>query len=69
MNLEQIKQAIARGDKVNWSNSAYEVIVDSVGQYLIHCNLNDSYIGLTWRDGVTMNGKEEEFFLGDEVTQ
>ena len=69
MNLEQIKQAIARGDKVNWSNNAYEVIVDSVGQYLIHCHLNDSYIGLTWRDGVTMNGKEDDFFLGYEGIQ
>jgi hypothetical protein len=65
MNLEQIKQASARGDKVHWSNSAYEVIVDSVGQYLIHCNLNDSYIGLTWRDGVTMNGKENDFYLSN----
>jgi hypothetical protein len=69
MNLEQIKQAIARGDKVHWSNSAYGVIVDSVGQYLIHCNLNDSYIGLTWRDGVTMNGKEDDFFIMEGVTQ
>ena len=64
MNLEQIKQAIARGDKVHWTNSAYDVILDNVGQYLIHCNLNDSCIGLTWRDGVTMNGSEDEFYLG-----
>jgi hypothetical protein len=62
MTLEQIKQAIAAGVPVHWSNSAYDVILDSVGQYLIRCNLNDSYIGLTWRDGVTMNGKEEDFF-------
>ena len=64
MNLEQIKQAIARGDKVHWSNSAYDVICDKLGQYLIRCNLNDSCIGLTWRDGVTMNGDEDEFYLG-----
>ena len=64
MNLEQIKQALARGDKVHWTNSAYDVILDNVGQYLIHCNLNDSCIGLTWRDGVTMNGDEDEFYLG-----
>jgi len=64
MNLEQIKQAIARGDKVHWSNSAYEVILDKVGQYLIYCNLTDSYIGLTSRDGATMNGKEGDFYLG-----
>jgi hypothetical protein len=67
MNLEQIKHAIAQGNKVHWSNSAYDVIVDSVGQYLIKCNLNDSCIGLTWRDGVTMNGKEDDFFTMEGV--
>jgi hypothetical protein len=64
MNLEQIKQAIARGDKVHWSNSAYDVICDKLGQYLIYCNLNDSYISIMSRDGVTMNGSEDEFYLG-----
>jgi len=64
MNLEQIKQAIARGDTVHWSNSAYDVICDKLGQYLICCNQNESCIGLTWRDGVTMNGSEDEFYLG-----
>jgi hypothetical protein len=69
MNLEQIKQAVAQGYPVHWSNTAYEVILDNVGQYLIRCSLNDSCIGLTWLDGVTMNGEEEEFFLGEEVTK
>jgi hypothetical protein len=69
MNLEQIKQAIAQGYPVHWSSTAYDVIIDNVGQYLIRCNLNDSCIGLTWRDGVTMNGDEDEFFLGIEDTQ
>jgi hypothetical protein len=62
MTLEQIKQAIADGKKVYWSNEAYEVIQDSIGQYLIHCLLNNHYIGLTWQDGITMNGKEQDFF-------
>jgi len=62
MTLEQIKQAIEDGKKVYWSNPAYEVIKDKIGQYLIHCTLNNHYIGLTWRDGVTLNGKEEDFF-------
>jgi hypothetical protein len=69
MNLKQIKQALAAGHKVHWSNSAYDVIQDKIGQYLIRCNLNDSCIGLTWLDGVTMNGDEDEFFLGNEVKQ
>ena len=36
------------------------MIKDSVGQYLIRCNLNGSCIGLTWLDGVTMNGDEAD---------
>ena len=63
MTLEEIKDAVNSGRKVYWHNPAYEVIVDSIGQWLIHCNMNDSYIGLTWRDGITLNGKESEFIL------
>ena len=62
MNLEQIKEAIAQGRKVYWSNHNYEIIRDSVPQYLIHCTMNDNYIGLTHMDGVTMNGREDQFF-------
>ncbi len=64
MNLEQIKQAIERGDKVHWVNSAYEVLRDKLGQYLICCINNESCIGLTWQDGITLNGSEDEFYLG-----
>jgi hypothetical protein len=64
MTLDQIKQAIARGDSVHWVNSAYDVTRDKIGQYLICCNHNESCIGLTWRDGVTLNGAEDEFYLG-----
>lgn len=60
MNLEQIKQAIADGKKVFWASALYEVIRDSRGEYLIKCG--PSYIGLTWADGVTLNGKESDFF-------
>lgn len=63
MNLEQIKAAIEAGKKVFWSNEGYEVIKDSIGQYLIRCIWNDHCIGLTWRDGKTLNGKPEEFFV------
>jgi hypothetical protein len=62
MTLAEIKEALAEGKKVYWANKAYDVIQDKCGQYLIVCNLNQHCIGLTWRDGVTMNGKEEEFF-------
>lgn len=62
MNLQQIKQAIADGNKVYWASKAYEVIEDKIGQYLIHCTINDTYVGLTHVDGTTLNGKEEKFF-------
>jgi len=63
MNANEIRKAIDSGSKVYWSNYAYEVIKDSIGQYLIKCHINNSYIGLTHRDGVTLNGKEQDFFM------
>lgn len=63
MTLEEIKEAIADGREVHWKSTAYDVILDDIGQYLIVCNLNDYTIGLTWMDGVTMNGKEKDFFI------
>lgn len=67
MTLDEIKAAIAAGKKVHWANAGYVVIQDKLGQYLIKCTWNDHCIGLTWRDGTTLNGKAEEFFVeGDE---
>jgi hypothetical protein len=63
MTLQEIKQAIKDSLAVRWSNNAYEVILDSKGEYLIHCTLNDNYIGLTWRDGETLNGDEKDFYI------
>lgn len=63
MNLEQIKKAVEEGKTVHWANKAYVVIKDKVGQWFINCVNNDSAIGLTWTDGKTLNGKEEDFFL------
>lgn len=62
MSLQEIKDAIAAGKKVYWSHEGYEVIKDKIGQYLIHYIPNGHCIGLTWQDGVTMNGKEQDFF-------
>lgn len=63
MDLNQIKSAVDSGHRVKWANSAYDVIRDSLGQYLIVCNLNQSTIGLTWLDGETLNGKPEQFYV------
>lgn len=62
MQLEEIKSAIEAGRKVFWKNSAYEVIKDSAGQWLIRCVYNDNCTGLTRADGVTMNGYPAEFY-------
>ena len=63
MTLEEIKAAVLAGKRVCWSGKNYEVILDSIGQWLIRCVDNGNCIGLTWRDGVTMNGKPKEFFI------
>jgi len=63
MNLEQIKKAIEEGKKVYWGNRAYEVIKDSVGQYLVYCSLNEYCFGLTHVDGVTLSERESSFFV------
>ncbi len=62
MTLNEIKAALDAGQRVYWCNPAYEVIKDSLGQYLIKCHLNGSCMGLTHRDDVTLNGEESEFF-------
>lgn len=61
MTLDEIKTALEAGNRVFWVHNGYEVVKDELGQYLIkyetgHC------IGLTHQDGVTLNGKEKEFF-------
>ena len=63
MTLEQIKAAVESGCQVYWQNPAYQVIKDSVGQWLVKCELNGHCVGLTWRDGVTMNGRPEDFHV------
>lgn len=65
MNLEQIKRAVDAGKVVHWGNAAYRVICDSSGEYLIGYRIghkSENYIGLTHRDGVTLNGRPDEFF-------
>ena len=62
MTVHEIKKAVDDGKKVHWSSNIY--IVHKVGaSYLITCTHNDHTIGLTWLDGVTLNGKEEDFYI------
>jgi hypothetical protein len=61
MTLQEIKSAVDAGKIVHWSSLLYQVVKDNRGEYLIKCGQN--YIGLTWADGVTLNGKEKDFFI------
>jgi len=61
MTLDEIKQAINEGKPVYCGNTSYQVIKDSIGQYLI-AYMPDNYIGLTHKDGKTLNGQESDFF-------
>ena len=65
MTLQEIKAAELAGKKVYWSNDAYEVVHDNKDQWLIVCSLNGYTIGLTWLNGVSMNGNESEFYIGE----
>jgi hypothetical protein len=62
MTITEIKAAVESGRKVYWCNKNYEVIKDSLGRFLIRSICNENYTGLTWQDGVTMNGREDQFF-------
>jgi hypothetical protein len=68
MNVGEIKAAVEAGHTVCWSNPSYEVVKDSIGQWLIK-HANGHCIGLTWRDGVTLNGNEEDFFATPKAEQ
>ena len=64
MKLAEIKTAVMAGKTVHWASDAYVVIyAPRIEAFLIKCLLNDHCIGLTWKDGVTMNGKPSQFFI------
>lgn len=64
MTLTEIKQAVDTGKRVYWKTLRYEA-VKSKDDYSIVCESTGSCIGLTWTDGTTLNGKEEDFFIND----
>ena len=61
--VDSIKQAVDMGIDVYHKNSNYHVIKDSLNQYLIECQSNGYCIGLTWRDGTTLNGQLKDFYI------
>ena len=63
MNAAEIRTAVDAGLVVHWSNASYRVIRDSSGQYLIQCESNGHCVGLTWLNGVTLNGEPGDFYV------
>lgn len=61
MDAAAIKAAVDAGQTVQWRSPAYRVTRDRHGQYHIVFVSTGDAIGLTWRDGVTLNGDEQDF--------
>jgi hypothetical protein len=65
MTLQEIKNAVIAGRTVYWKTSINKVVQGKFGQWLLVCTINNDAIGLTWTDGQTMNGKPEDFYIGE----
>lgn len=64
-NAHEIRDAVDRGCRVFWKTLRYPVHRDGSGQYFI--GEGPGMIALTWSDGVTLNGKPEDFFVLSEA--
>jgi len=61
--LADIKDAVRAGKSVRYGNDLYKVVETRQGDdFQIVCLWNGYTIGLTHTDGVTMNGKIEDFY-------
>lgn len=66
MTLDEIKAAVNAGKTVHWASEGYTVIRDQHDQWFIayrHGHRDANYIGLTWTDGVTVNGRPDQFYI------
>jgi len=66
MTLQEIKAAVLAGKTVHWASSIYVVKYHERGGFNVVCTQNDSCIGLTHQDGITMNGKPEDFYIDSD---
>lgn len=68
MKLAEIRRSVDEGLTVHWQSRDYEVVASSShSSYLIRSKATGHCIALTWADGATLNGKEEDFFIGDSA--
>lgn len=63
MTTQEIKKAVNEGQIVHYCSHAYRVVKAPIGYVIEHTSGNT--IGLTWRDGITLNGNETDFFIGE----
>ena len=69
MTLAEILRAVEEGLLVHWQTPGYVIERQQVGRgCVIRCLATDHCIGLTWADGRTLNGREDEFFIGKGTT-
>jgi hypothetical protein len=69
MTLDEIKYAVKNGKTVHWANEGYIVCRDSLDQWNIICTQNNNCIGLTHKDGITLNGSPDEFFIESKLNE
>lgn len=66
MTLTEIKHAVGAGKTVNWVHSGYIITRgkrERQNDYFTVFRANGNTIGLTHKDGITLNGKESQFFI------
>lgn len=69
MNKQEIIQAVNEGKNVFCGNTAYKVIKDNKGQFMIEYLNGKHYIGLHGLEGTqyenVLNADESDFFIQD----
>jgi hypothetical protein len=66
--LADIKDAVRAGQSVRCGNDLYQVVETRQGDdFQIVCLFNGYAIGLTHTDGVTLNGRIEEFYVKEDA--
>ena len=63
MTVQEIKTAVTNGKNVYWINSNYIVTKDNLNQYFIKCIDNNSLVGLTHKNGITLSEDENKFYI------
>ena len=65
MTRQELVEAMDLGLTVHWANRGYVCYKDKFGEYVVTFTPNRYTIGIFHLDGVGMNLKPEECFLGE----